>query len=93
MGTGASGNIGYEVTQICEKLEAFGADGMVFGFWDFDRWLGSSHRLMARMVEEKTGLPVFYVEGDAWEDRDYSPEALRTRIESICEIVKMRKGQ
>jgi benzoyl-CoA reductase/2-hydroxyglutaryl-CoA dehydratase subunit BcrC/BadD/HgdB len=92
MGSGGSANLGYEVEQIYEKLAAFGADGMVFGFWDFDRWLGSGHRLMARMVEERTGLPVFYLEGDAWEDRDYSPEALRTRVESICEIVKMRKG-
>jgi len=89
---GSSCNPGYEAEQICEKLKTYGADGMVFGFFDFDRWLGSSHRLLARMVEEKTGLPVFYIEGDAWEDRDYSPEALRTRIESICEIVKMRKG-
>jgi len=92
MGTGASANTGYEAEQIFEKLEAFGADGMIFGFWDFDRWLGGNHRLLARMVEEKTGLPVFYIEGDAWEDRDYSPEALRTRIESICEIIKMRKS-
>ena len=92
MGSGASANPGYEAAQICEKLETYGADGMVFGFWDFDRWLGSSHRLLARMVEEKTKLPVFYIEGDGWEDRDYSPESLRTRVESICEIIKMRKG-
>jgi len=85
-------NPGYEAEQICEKLQTYGADGMLFGLFDFDRWLGSSHRLLARMVEEKTKLPVFYIEGDIWEDRDYSPEALRTRIESICEIVKMRKA-
>jgi len=85
-------NPGYRAEQICEKLETLGADGMVFGFLDFDRWLGSDHRLLARMVGEKTKLPVFYIEGDFWEDRDYGPEALRTRIESICEIVKMRKA-
>jgi len=87
-----AGNPGYEAEQTCEKLETCGADGMIFGLFDFDRWLGSSHRLLAKMIEEKTGLPVFYIEGDIWEDRDYSPEALRTRIESICEIVKMRKA-
>ena len=85
-------NVGYKVQLICEKLESYGADGMVFGFFDFDRWLGSDHRLLARMVEEKTELPVFYIEGDMWDDRDYSKEALRTRIESISEIVKMRKA-
>lgn len=85
-------NVGYEAEQICEKLETYGADGMVFGFFDFDRWWGAHHRLLARMIEEKTKLPVFYIEGDVYEDRDYSQEALRTRIESICEIIKMRKA-
>ena len=84
-------NTGYRAQLICEKLETYGIDGMVFGFFDFDRWIGSDHRLLARMVEEKTKLPAFYIEGDIWEDRDYSQEALRTRIETICEIVKMRK--
>jgi hypothetical protein len=84
---------GKELAQICEELESYGADGMVFGFYEFDRWLGGHQRLLARMVEEKTGLPTYYIEGHSWEDRDYSLEALRTRIESICEIVKMRKGQ
>ncbi len=85
-------NPGYQAEQICEKLETHKFDGMVFGLMDFDRWLGSSHRLLARMVEDKTGLPTFYIEGDNWDDRDYSLEALRTRIESICEIMKMRKA-
>ena len=85
-------NPGYQAEQICEKIETYQVDGMVFGLFDFDRWLGSSHRLLSRIVEEKTKIPVFYIEGDSWEDRDYSPEALRTRIESICEIVKMRKA-
>jgi benzoyl-CoA reductase/2-hydroxyglutaryl-CoA dehydratase subunit BcrC/BadD/HgdB len=85
-------NPGYQAEQICEKLEMHNFDGMVFGLMDFDRWLGSSHRLLARIVEEKTRLPVFYIEGDNWDDRDYSLEALRTRIESICEIMKIRKA-
>jgi len=85
-------NVGYKAQIICEKIETYGVDGVVFGFLDFDRWLGSDNRLLAKIVGEKTKLPVFYIEGDLWEDRDYSPEALRTRIESICEIVKMRKA-
>ena len=87
----ATVNLGYKAKLICEKLETYGADGMIFGFFDFDRWWGSDQRLLSKMVEERTKLPVFYIEGDVWEDRDYSPEALRTRIESIAEIVKMRK--
>ena len=85
-------NAGYKADQICERLLRYKFDGLLLGFLDFDRWLGSDNRLIARMVEERTGLPVFYVEGDFWEDRDYSPESLRTRVESICEILKMRKA-
>ena len=85
-------NPGYKAEIIAEKIQTYGVDGMIFGFFDFDRWLGSDQRLLAKLVEEKSEVPVFYIEGDVWEDRDYSPEALRTRIETVCEIVKMRKA-
>ena len=85
-------NVGYKFQITCEKIQTYGVDGMIFGFFDFDRWLGSDQKLLSTMVEEKLKLPVFYIEGDVWEDRDYSPEALRTRIETIASIVKMRKS-
>jgi hypothetical protein len=84
-------NTGSEFLDLCEEAKVYGADGMVFGFYDFDRWLGGHQRLLFRLFEERVGLPTYYIEGHSWEDRDYSYEALRTRIESICEIVKMRK--
>jgi hypothetical protein len=37
-------------------------------------------------------VPTFYIEADFFDDRDYSQEALRTRIESISQVVKMRKA-
>ena len=84
-------NAGYKADQICERLLKYNFDGLLLGFFDFDRWLGSDNKLIGKLVEEKTKLPVFYIEGDFWEDRDYSLEALRTRIESICEIIRIRK--
>ena len=42
------------------------------------------------MVEETLHFPCFYIEGDFWDDREYSPEALKTRVESICQVFKMR---
>ncbi|MEM1514945.1 MAG: 2-hydroxyacyl-CoA dehydratase family protein [Candidatus Bathyarchaeia archaeon] len=83
-------NWGRKADLAIEKLETYRLDFMIWGFLDFDRWLGSDHRLCARYVEEKTGKPCFYIEGDIWEDRDYSEEVLRTRIETICEIIKAR---
>jgi len=83
-------NWGEKADLAIEKMETYHIDFMLWGFLDFDRWLGSDHKLCARYVEEKTGKPSFYIEGDIWEDRDYSEEALRTRIETICEIIKAR---
>jgi benzoyl-CoA reductase/2-hydroxyglutaryl-CoA dehydratase subunit BcrC/BadD/HgdB len=85
-------NPGNAAEMICEKMELYDIDGIVFSFFDFDRWLGSDDKLLVRVIREKTDKPVFYFEGDVWDDRDYGPEALRTRIESVCEVVKMRKG-
>ena len=65
-------------------------DAFVAGFLDYDRWIGALHKSMTREVEKQTGLPSFYVEGDFYDGRDYSEEALRTRVESICQIIKQR---
>ena len=46
--------------------------------------------MQAKIVEETLHIPCFYIEADFWDDREYSPEALRTKIESICQVFKMR---
>ncbi len=84
-------NLGYEIKVTSERVRQYEPDGMLMGFYDFDRWLGAHQKIMSQAVEKETGIPHFYMESDFWEDRDYSPEALRTRIESICQIVKMNK--
>ncbi|PLX31747.1 MAG: hypothetical protein C0604_06540 [Clostridiales bacterium] len=87
----AGGNMGYEFETWVDKVETFKPDAMLMGFFDFDRWLGAHQKMGTMYVEEKTGVPHFYMEADFWEDRDYSAEGLRTRIESICQVAKMNK--
>lgn len=84
-------NMGYEVATMVEKVKAYQPDGMLMGFFDFDRWLGAHQKMAAKLVEEETGVPHYYMESDFWDDRDYSEESLRTRIESISQIIKMKK--
>ena len=84
-------NMGYEVESMVEKVEANKPDGMIMGFFDFDRWLGAHQKMAADLVEKRTGVPHFYIESDFWDDRDYSEEALRTRIESIAQMLYMKK--
>lgn len=84
-------NMGYEVASMVEKVTTLQPDGMLMGFFDFDRWLGAHQKMAAKMVEERTGVPHYYMESDFWDDRDYSQEALRTRIESVSQLLLMRK--
>ena len=85
-------NMGYEFANMVDKVEVNKPfDGLLVGFFDFDRWLGAHHKMAAKHIQEKTGVKTFYMESDFWEDRDYSPEALRTRIESVAQIVKLQK--
>jgi len=87
----AGANMGMEIEDAIEKIETLKPDAVVWGFFDFDRWLGAHQKMMAKLIEERTGVPQYYLECDFWEDRDYSPEALRTRIESMCQVIKMKK--
>ena len=84
-------NMGYEVESMVEKVKTNKPDGMLMGFFDFDRWLGAHQKMAADLVEKETGVPHYYIESDFWDDRDYSEEALRTRIESICQLLYMKK--
>lgn len=83
-------NIKNECDSFIEKLQTLKADGMLLGFFDFDRWAGPQQKLQAKIVEETLHLPCFYIEADFWDDREYSQEALKTKIESICQVFKMR---
>lgn len=83
-------NWGTKADLTIEKMETYNVDFMIWGFEDFDRWLGSDHKLCQAYVEKKTGKPSFYIEGDEWEDRDYTEESMRTRIETVCEVLKTR---
>lgn len=85
-------NMGYEAQAMIEKVQTNKPDGMVMGFFDFDRWLGAHQKMCANLVEKETGVPHFYIESDFWDDREYSEEALRTRIESICQILNNNKA-
>lgn len=84
-------NMGYEAAAMVEKVNTNKPDGMLMGFFDFDRWLGAHQKMCADIVEKETGVPHYYVESDFWDDREYSEEALRTRIESICQMIYMKK--
>ncbi len=82
-------NCGCSVNDWVDKLTNSRAEAMICGFLDYDRWLNQLQKIGAREVEKKMGIPAFYLEADFYDDRDYSEEALKTRIETMCSIIKM----
>jgi hypothetical protein len=82
--------LGAEVDAICDLVHRYHPNAVVMGLLDFDRKLGAHQRLLANIIEDRTGVQAFYIEGDLWDDREYNRENLRTRIESICRIVNRR---
>ena len=84
---------GCDIRNWVEKIEMLKPDAMILGFLDYDRWLGQAQKRNAVEVEEITGVPCYYMEADFYDDRDYSEEALRTRLESLAQIINMKKAE
>ena len=74
-----------------EKIEAVKPDAIILGYFDYDRWLGHYCKFMANWANKELGIPSFYMEADYYDDRDYSAESLRTRIETIAQVIKREK--
>ena len=81
-----------EARELMEKLDKANLDGIIMGLFDFDRWMGAQHKMLAKIITEELGMPSYYLEGDYWDDREYNQEALRTKIESISQIITTRKA-
>ena len=74
-----------------QKIEAVQPDAIILGYFDYDRWLGHYCKFMADWAAKTFDIPSFYMEADYYDDRDYSEESLRTRIETIAQMIKRDK--
>lgn len=83
-------NLGAHAEMMADMLDEYDIDGMLYGFFSFDRWLGT-HQFSLKMIEEKSGVQHFYLEGDYWNDRNYKLEDREGRIESIAYFLRTRK--
>lgn len=83
-------NMGDEVNIVCKILENSRVNGVLYGFFSFDRWVGGLQKTMIKIVQGRTGIPHFYLEGDFWNDTKYSLEDRITRIQNIALKVKIK---
>ena len=89
LATPSSMNMMDEARINTELLNRYHADGALYGFYAFDKWVGALQKTMVRLIENKTGVPHFYLEGDLWDSDKKSDEARMTIIRSICNCLKI----
>lgn len=82
-------NMRSEVELVCEILKKYPQDGVLYGFFAFDCWIGSLQKTMIRLVEERTHIPHFYLESEFWSSDQYSLEDRLTRIQNIAYKLKI----
>ena len=82
-------NMMNEANLVTEMLRRYPADGVLYGFFSFDRWIGGLEKTLIRVVEQQTGIPHYYLEGEFWDDVRYSLSDRLTRIQNIAYTAKI----
>ena len=78
-----------EADLVCEILQRYPVDGVLYGFFDFSCWIGSLKKTLIKIVEARTGIPHYYFESEFWNDEQYSLDDRIARIRSIAYRVKI----
>lgn len=84
-------NLSYEAEINAQLLTHYHVDGALYGFFSFDRWIGALQKAMVKIVEERTGVPHFYLEGDYWNSRCNNQEDRLSIIRGICNCLKISR--
>lgn len=84
-------NMENEAEYAVKVLQQYHFDGALYGFYSYDRWVGALHKAMIRTVEEKTGIPHYYLEGEFWGSESSTYEDRLPIIRSICNSLKISK--
>jgi len=75
-----------------ELCTTWNLDG-VLNFYHFScRAYGITPLIIKKAIEEDPGVPVLSLEGDLWDTRNYSAEALRTRVETFAAMLQANKA-
>lgn len=82
-------NMGNEITIVEDMLRTNPVEGVLFGFFSFDRWIGAIQKTMISILEENTNIPHYYLEGNFWSDSRFTKEDRLSRIENICYHIKI----
>jgi len=79
------------IAQFKEYIKEFNLDGVIMCYCYSCR----GYTIMPHMVRDsvrKLGLPAMMLEGDFYDNRNYSAQQVSTRIETFLEVLKMNKA-
>ncbi len=78
-------------SEIVEKMKEYSIDGMISFYSRGCRHMSSIHQVI-RDTTSKNNLPCLDIDGDYIDDRDYSFEQIKTRIDAFAELLHGKIG-
>jgi benzoyl-CoA reductase/2-hydroxyglutaryl-CoA dehydratase subunit BcrC/BadD/HgdB len=85
-------SVGGMVTKLKWACEFYKVDGVLCLYPFSCRPAAITPFMIKKVIEEELNIPVLVLEGDLWDTRDYSAGALRTRVETFAEMLRMTKA-
>jgi len=84
-------SLGYakQIKQVCKE---WNLDGAIISFLFSCRAYAIYPLKAKELVMKELGIPALVLESDIYDTRDYSAEAMRTRVETFAEILKTSKA-
>ena len=79
------------IKRAAEAVKGSNVDGFIWNYLFHCRPISQTSHLMKQFVEKETGIPVLSLEFDIADNRTFSAEALRIRIETFADILRARK--
>ena len=70
----------------------FNVDALLWAYGFSCRVFAITGLIFKRAIEEDPGIPVLSLEADWFDNRTYSTEALRTRVETFAQLLAARKA-
>jgi benzoyl-CoA reductase/2-hydroxyglutaryl-CoA dehydratase subunit BcrC/BadD/HgdB len=85
-------SVGGLTTKLKQACQFYKVDGVLMLYPFSCRPAAIAPFIVKKVVEEELNIPVLVLEGDLWDTRDYSAGALRTRVETFAEMLRMTKA-
>lgn len=81
-------NFNIKIERMAKQIEKYSPDAVIVGFFDFDKWVGATQRVLKDSLSKKTNIPHFYFQGDFFDLRKNDMSKLEMQIETIASILK-----